>query len=166
MVYPREIAGIIDVVNFGPRHTLAPDIERVYTEVEGLRVSWERNLAFTLLSYDEARKNDPMVDSWIALAQNPALGAHTLILADCPVPPKESGPHAETGSDVLEGMCAQGCTTIDSGISGSPWSPFPSDNEDEEMTYDQTRLTRRFRKGRRPDAVSGSRSTATALVPK
>jgi hypothetical protein len=38
----------------------------------------------------------------------------------------------------------------------SPGSPFPSDNEDKAMTYDQERPIRRFMKVRRPDTNSGT----------
>jgi hypothetical protein len=50
VVYPREIAGIMDVVNPGRRHTLGPDVERVCAEIEALLAGWERNISFTLLS--------------------------------------------------------------------------------------------------------------------
>jgi hypothetical protein len=49
---------------------------------------------------------------WIQFAKNAALGAHTYIVEDGPELPKSSGPHAEEGGEVLEGMYAQGRTTI------------------------------------------------------
>jgi hypothetical protein len=39
--------------------------------------------------------------------------SQTHILEDGPELPKSSGPHAEEGGEVLEGMYAQGCTTIE-----------------------------------------------------
>jgi hypothetical protein len=57
-----------------------------------------------------------------------------------------------------------GC--IDPGTQGSG-SPFPSDSEDEEeITYDQARLIRRFRKGRRPDTVSRAHPGPAGIVLK
>jgi hypothetical protein len=38
----------------------------------------------------------------------------------------------------------------------SAGSQFPASSEDEDMTYGQARLIRRFRKGRRPDTASGT----------
>jgi hypothetical protein len=96
----------------------------------------------------------------MVLAQNAILSAHTLILED--------GPHAEEGGDVLEGMFAEGCSPPrDSRISVTPHgSPFPSDNEDEEMTYDQERLIRRFRNGRKHSTVSGASLDPVGIVSK
>jgi hypothetical protein len=39
--------------------------------------------------------------------------------------------------------------------------PFPSDDEDREMTYDQEKLVRRFRKDRRPGTAPGLSSGAS-----
>jgi hypothetical protein len=64
------------------------------------------------------------------------LGTHQYVLEDGPELPKVPGTHAEKGGEVLEGIYTEDCTSID--------------NEDEEVTYDQARLLRRFRKGRRP----------------
>jgi hypothetical protein len=101
----QELAGILDVVNSG-RRTLPPDIERVCAEIEELHAAWERDVAFTLLSYDEAPKIEPIVDEWMILAQNASLGAHTLVLEDGLGLPKEPGPHAVVGGKVLEGIYA------------------------------------------------------------
>jgi hypothetical protein len=49
----------------------------------------------------------------MTIAQNAALSAYTYILEDGPELPKSSGPHAEVGGEVLEGMYVQGCTSIE-----------------------------------------------------
>jgi hypothetical protein len=72
-----------------------------------------------LLSYEEALATDPIGASWISFAQNAALGSHTYILEDGPWLRAVSGPHADEGGEILEGMYAQGCTSIeDSRIHG------------------------------------------------
>jgi hypothetical protein len=43
-------------------------------------------------------------------------------------------------------------------------SQFPSDNEDEDKTYDQPKLTQRLRKGRRPDTASGAKPGHAGIV--
>jgi hypothetical protein len=67
-----------------------------------------RNIRFALLSYHEELQSAvaSSVASWISLAQSAALGAY--ILEDGAVLSKESGPHVEDGSEVLEGMYAHG----------------------------------------------------------
>jgi hypothetical protein len=108
---------------------------------------------------------DPEVGKWIQLAQTAALGSHPYVLEDGPELPKIPGRHADEGGEVLEVMYADGYTSIDqAGIQGIS---FPSDNEDEEaMTYDQKRLLRRFRKGRRPGTVSGTSPHPAGIVSK
>jgi hypothetical protein len=81
--------------------------------------AWETNGDFNVFSHEEALGTDPIVASWIQFAQNAAVGAHTCILDDGPEIPKSLGPHTEEGGEALEGMYAQGCTTIeDSRIRG------------------------------------------------
>jgi hypothetical protein len=54
-----------------------------------------------------------------SFAQNAAPGSHTDILEDGPWLIAVSGPHTDEGGEILEGMYAQGCTTIeDSRIRG------------------------------------------------
>jgi hypothetical protein len=53
-------------------------------------------------------------------------------------------------------MCHIKVITLTSLTQLKPGIQFPSDNEDEEMTYDQESLIRRFRKGRRPGTASGT----------
>jgi hypothetical protein len=71
------------------------------------------------MTYEEELATDPIVASWISFAQNGALGSHTYILEDRPWLLAVSGPYADEGGEILEGMYAQGCTSIeDSRIRG------------------------------------------------
>jgi hypothetical protein len=78
VVYPAEIADMMEVVK--PCHYNGPSPE--------IEPPWDsqvtRRKTCNSLTYDEARKIDPQVDSWMTLAQNAALRAHTLILEDRP----------------------------------------------------------------------------------
>jgi hypothetical protein len=89
----------------------------------------------------------------MVIAQNAALGAHTFVPGDGPELPKERGPHAESGGEVLEVVYAPECRSLEDAqirsgmardeVTGSQrlGIPFPSDNEDSgEMTYDQASL--------------------------
>jgi hypothetical protein len=106
---------------------------------------------------EEALSVDHSGAKWIQLAQAAALGSDLYILEDGSEFPKVSGAHADPGGGLLEGMYTEGCASIEqSGIHSRSGSPFPSDNEDEEMTYDQARLIRRFRKRRWAVTESGS----------
>jgi hypothetical protein len=64
-----------------------------------------------MFSYDEALSADPIVAPWIFFA--PALGAHMYTLEDGPELPNGCGLGALEGGDILEGMYAQSCTTIE-----------------------------------------------------
>jgi hypothetical protein len=79
----------MDVVRPGRRHTLSPNPEAVCAELSALTAGWTRNVIFALLRYDEARQLDQKVDSWMLLAENAPLGAHTIICENGPVLPKE-----------------------------------------------------------------------------
>jgi hypothetical protein len=71
------------------------------------------------MSYEEALATVPIVASWISFAQNTALGSHTYILEDGPWLIAVSGTHADEGGEILEGIYAQGFTSIeDSRIRG------------------------------------------------
>jgi hypothetical protein len=70
-------------------------------------------MPFVLLSYGEARLAEPLVDSWMILAQNAALSAHTLILEHGPELPKVPGPHAEEGDETLASMYTEGWSSLD-----------------------------------------------------
>jgi hypothetical protein len=74
-----------------------------------------------LFNSQEALKVASAVAQWISFAQNAALGFHPYILEDGPELPKIPGPHKEEGGEVLEGMYAYSCTSIEeSRISGQP----------------------------------------------
>jgi hypothetical protein len=88
---------------------LIPDeLVGVCGEIETLICAWERNVAFKIMSCEEALAESPIVAQWISFAQNTSLrtGAHTEL-------PKSSGPRAEKGGESLEGMYTQGCATIE-----------------------------------------------------
>jgi hypothetical protein len=108
VVYLKEITEIMDVVKSGRQHTLSPAMELTCAEISALSAGWTRRVTFALISYEEALRATLRIDSWMILAQNAALGAQTLICEDRPVLPKDPGPHAEKGGEVLEGMYAQG----------------------------------------------------------
>jgi hypothetical protein len=57
-------------------------------EIAGLISGWAQSVPFALLSCDKAWQSEVMVDSWIILARNAALSAHTMILEDNPELPK------------------------------------------------------------------------------
>jgi hypothetical protein len=63
---------------------------------------WSRNISFSMLSYDEARRRDPRVDSWMLLAENAELSAHGFICEDGLELPKEEGQEAaQEGGEAL-----------------------------------------------------------------
>jgi hypothetical protein len=102
----------MEVVKAGHCNTLSPDIELPCGEIAGLNSGWAQSVPFALLSCDEARQAQPMVDSWTILDQNAALSAHTLTLEDSPELPKVAGPHAEEGGEVLKGIFAEDCSSL------------------------------------------------------
>jgi hypothetical protein len=67
---------------------------------------------FKLYNYEEALKVDPLVGKWIQLAQTAALGSNPYILEDEPELSKLTRPHANDGGEVLEGMHAEGRTSL------------------------------------------------------
>jgi hypothetical protein len=169
---------------------LPPELELTGQEIANLSDWWSRNVSFNMLSYEEARKRGPRVDSSMLLAENAALSAHAFICEDGPELPKEEGQEAaQDGGEVLEGVYTPGCESLDqaripassemprTGVSTEPvgectggWgggigiqspqeripTPVPSDEDDEEMTLDQIRWIRRFRKGGGPSTELGS----------
>jgi hypothetical protein len=95
------------------------DLAGVCGGIATLTSAWESNIALRLMSYEEALAIDPIEASWISFGQTAALGSHTYILEDEPWLIAVSGPHADEGGEILEGMYAQGCTSIeDSRIRG------------------------------------------------
>jgi hypothetical protein len=123
------------------------------------------------------------------LAENAALSAHAFICEDGPELPKEEGQEAQEGGEVLEGTYAPGCESLEQaripmnpgarigtqpvgecfgdlgggiGIQSAQEripTPVPSDDDEEEMTYDQARLLGRFRRGWRPSTALGLGAT-------
>jgi hypothetical protein len=161
---------VVEKALIGKWHTLPADLEQIGQEVANLCSGWARNVSFRMLRYDEARNQDPRVDSWMLLAENASLSAHGFICEDGPELPKEKGQEAaQEGGETLERMYAQGCDSLEqaklqgahgtgAGIQSAQErtpTPVPSDEDDEEMTYGQRRVIRRFGKGRRPGTASG-----------
>jgi hypothetical protein len=112
VVYPMEIGGFMEAVRTGRLRTLPTEVETIGAEISALCSGWERNVEFKVISYEEARQVEPRADRWMLLAQNAALGAHSLILENCPELPKEPGPHAEKGREVLQIVYVGGCSTF------------------------------------------------------
>jgi hypothetical protein len=108
-----EIADLIHDIRNGQSNLIPDDLARVWGDIAVMISAWERNVDFKLYSYEEAFALDSNVASWIQFAENAALGSHAYILEDGPELPKSSGPHAEDGGEILDGMHAQGCTTIE-----------------------------------------------------
>jgi hypothetical protein len=188
---------VVEKALAGKWHTLPAELELIGQEIANMSGGWARNVNFRLLRYEEARNQDPRVDSWMLLAENAALSAHGFICEDGPELLKEKGQEAaQEGGETLEGMYTQGCESLEqariqtvSGALGTEedeemrreqvqWlrslrqgdqekgmstqstqertpTPVPSDEDDEEMSYDQGRLIRRFKKGGRPSTVLG-----------
>jgi hypothetical protein len=89
--------------------------------------AWERNVDFKLLSHEEELATDSIVAQWIQFYQNAALCAYADILEDGLELPNSSGPRAEEGGAVLDGMYAQGCMTMEeSRIRGRPGRAGPA----------------------------------------
>jgi hypothetical protein len=80
--------------------------------IAGIISGWAQSVSFALLSCDEARQSEVMVDSWMILAQYAALSAHTLILEDGPELPKVPGPHAKKGGETLANMYTEECSSL------------------------------------------------------
>jgi hypothetical protein len=105
-----EIAEIMDRIKIGRENTLPPELAIMSQDFAGLCDGW-------LI--------DPAVANWTSFAQNASLSAYTYILEDGLELPKESGPHADIGGEVLEGMDAEGCSSlrnsrIHQGMAGYP----------------------------------------------
>jgi hypothetical protein len=102
-----EIADLIGKIRTRRSNLILDDLAEVCGNIAVLISSWERNMDFKMSSYEEALATDLIVGRWILFAQNAALGGHTYILEDGPELPKSSGPHADEGGEVLEGMNAR-----------------------------------------------------------
>jgi hypothetical protein len=92
--YPEEAERVVEKALTGEWHTLPPELELIGQEIANMSDGWSRNVSFNMLSYEEARKRDPRVDSWMLLAENAALSAYGFICEDGPEPPKEEGQEA------------------------------------------------------------------------
>jgi hypothetical protein len=72
-------------------HPLKTELEGVCGEIAASSTQWARSVRFASLSYEEAFQRADIqawLASWMTLAQNAALGTHTLILEDGPeIPP-------------------------------------------------------------------------------
>jgi hypothetical protein len=89
-------------------HTLFIDEEKAWSEIATLCCGRALNVEFKVISYEEARKAEPLVGSRMLLAQTAALGAHRLIPENGPGLTQEKGPHAGEGGEVPQGVFAPG----------------------------------------------------------
>jgi hypothetical protein len=102
----------MEAVRASKSHTLPEGVEMIGGEICALCSGWERRVEFKMLSHEQANQAEPLADSWMQLAQNAALAAHFLVLENGPEIPKESGPHVDEGGQVLQGMRAEGCSSV------------------------------------------------------
>jgi hypothetical protein len=125
IIYPEEAERVVEKALTGKWHTLLEELEFMGQEIANMRDRWSRNVSFKRLSYEEARKRDQRVDIWMLLPENVALSAHGFIFEDGPELPKEEGKEAaEEYEEVLTGMYAQGCESLDQArIPASPGMP-------------------------------------------
>jgi hypothetical protein len=109
-----EAERVMERVQAGKWHIISPDLELIGQKIAGLREGWARNVYLSMLGCEEARRQDPRVDSWMLLAENAALSAHGFICEDGPELPKEEGQEAaQEGGEVPEGRCAAGCESLE-----------------------------------------------------
>jgi hypothetical protein len=105
IIYPEEAERVVENALTGKWHTLPPELELIGQETANISDGWSRNVSFNMPSYEEARKRDPSVNSWMLLAENAPLNAHGFICEDGPDLPKEEGQAAaQEDGEVLEGM--------------------------------------------------------------
>jgi hypothetical protein len=79
VVYPMEIADIMELVKAGHYTTLSPEIELPCGKIAGLMSGWSQAVPFALLSHDEAR-------TWLCLLSSPQLGFFLHLLLRTPPP--------------------------------------------------------------------------------
>jgi hypothetical protein len=77
-----EFDGFMEVVRSGGCHTPPKGIEPIGAKISARCSGWKRNVAFVIFGYEEALQLDSRMDSWIVLAWNAVLGAHSLVLED------------------------------------------------------------------------------------
>jgi hypothetical protein len=149
IIYPEEAERVVEKALSGKWHTLPADLELIAQEIASLSSGWARNVSFSMLRYEEARNQDPRVDSWMVLAVNAALSAHEFICEDgLELPEEKEQEAAQEGGEVLEGMYAQGCKSLDQArIQMVPGAP--GTGEDEEIRREQIQRLKSFRKAGR-----------------
>jgi hypothetical protein len=128
IIYPEEAERVVDKVQTGKWHALPPEMELIGQEIASLSDWWSRNVRVSMLSYEEARRLDPRVDSWMLLAESAALSAHGFICEDGRELPREEGQEAaQEGRKVFflgGGMYAPGCKSLDQArIPANPGMP-------------------------------------------
>jgi hypothetical protein len=87
IIYPEEEERVMEKVLAGKWHTLPPEPELIGQQIANLREGWTKGVYLDMLRYEEARRQNPRADSWMLLAENPALSAHGFICQDgrrCP----------------------------------------------------------------------------------
>jgi hypothetical protein len=114
MIYPEEAERVMEKVVTGKWHTLPPELELIGQRIANPREGWTRNVSFDMLSYEEARKRDPRVDSLMLLPENAAVRAHGFVCEDGPeLLNQEEQDAAQDGGEVLEGVYSPGCVALD-----------------------------------------------------
>jgi hypothetical protein len=103
----------MDAVKAGRWNMFPVEQELMGQDIAAQKARRGRKGPLVCIGYDEAHRSIPGLGQWIKLAENAALLAHAYILEDGSILPKEQLPHAQKGGNVLEGMYAQGCTTLD-----------------------------------------------------
>jgi hypothetical protein len=63
IVYPEEAERVMEIVQAGKWHTLPPEHELIGQQIASPREGWARNVYLSMLGYEEARRQDPRVDS-------------------------------------------------------------------------------------------------------
>jgi hypothetical protein len=119
-----EIESVMSAVKYGRTHTRSPELEGICGDMATPNGQLARCVRFALLIYEDSyQRSDvqPWLGSCTTLAQDAALGAHTLILEDgpgMPIPVMETEPEYDDSSnidgDVLEGMYAPGYKSLKS----------------------------------------------------
>jgi hypothetical protein len=103
----------MDLVKSGRQRMLPPNYEHIGFQTARVCAARASHPDLKLCNCVEALEADSAVGKWIQLAQTAALGFHPYILEDGPEIPTVGGPHAEEGGEILEGMYAEGCTSIE-----------------------------------------------------
>jgi hypothetical protein len=153
-------ARVVEKALTGKWHTLPAELELIGQEIASLSSGWSRKVSLNMLSCEEARRQDPRMDSWMLLAENAGLSAHGFICEDGPELPKEEGQEAaQEGGETLEGMYAPGRESLDT------TSPGATRTGDDEETIQWIRF---FRKagGRVQHRDQGERTSRGYSIPR